>query len=468
MNTNRKCRLTIGGCTALLLAMTIWTTGCGGGDPSLPETGSVTEAETEGLPALTDDRTLTDLSPYVARLDSAFGDTEAVPPEELTYTIGEDGVTLTGYTGTAEDVVIPAEIDGLPVVAVAADCFRDKSFRSLCLPDGIRRIAPNALIGCDRLQLLRLPVCTAEGQAWFGGLFGATSYTGNTRAVPSTLSTLILSGGGDIPAYCFYGCTGLEVVEPASDTEQIGDFAFYGCAALAYLSLPETLTSVGTYALANCTSLIRMEVPSRVRSLGGHLLEGCGRLESLTLPFPGGSADGENSYLGYLFGAEHYTLSEGFLPSALMRVELSEGITSVPANAFYECSRLREVVLPATVTNIQHRAFYRCAYLTEITLPANLTALGDEAFAGCSRLPQVDLSMLTSTEGWGIQTFRGCLGLAEVTLAEGITALPSGSFEGCSSLERLTGATELRIDQTAFRGCPLLTRAEESQTQNGD
>lgn len=465
MKTNKKCRLTVGGCTALLLAMTLWATGCGGGDHSLPETGSATEVETEGLPAMTDDRTLTDLSPYVARLDGAFGNIAAVPAEELTYTVGEGGVTLTGYTGTAEDVVIPAEIDGLPVVAVAADCFRDKTFRSLCLPDSIRSVAPNALIGCDRLQLLQLPVSTAEGQEWFGGLFGATSYTGNTRAVPTTLSTLIVSGGGDIPAYCFYGCTGLEVVELAGDVEQIGDFAFYGCTTLAYLSLPETLTSIGMYGLANCTSLIRLEVPSRVRSLGGHLLEGCGRLESLTLPFSGGSADGEDSYLGFLFGAEHYTLSEGFLPSALMRVELSEGITSIPANAFYECSRLREVILPATVTEIRHRAFYRCAYLTEITLPESLTALGDEAFAGCTRLPQIDLSMLTSTEGWGIQTFRGCLSLAKVTLADGITALPSGSFEGCSSLERLTGASNLVIDQAAFRGCPLLAQATESQTQ---
>lgn len=464
MKTNKKCRLTVGGWTALLLAMTLWVTGCSGSRDPLSETES--ETETEGLPAQTDDRTLTDLSPYVARLDGAFGNIEAVPAEELTYTVGEDGVTLTGYTGTAEDVVIPAEIDGLPVVAVAADCFRDKTFRSLCLPDSIHSVEPNALIGCDVLQLLQLPVSAAEGQEWFGGLFGATSYTGNTRAVPTTLSTLILSGNGDIPAYCFYGCTGLEVVELAGNTEQIGDFAFYGCTTLAYLSLPETLTSIGTYGLANCTSLIRLDVPSRVSALGGHLLEGCGRLESLTLPFPGGSADGEDSYLGFLFGAEHYTLSEGFLPSALMRVELSEGITSIPANAFYECSRLREVILPATVTEIRHRAFYRCACLTEITLPEGLTALGDEVFAGCSRLPQIDLSMLTSTEGWGIQTFRGCLSLAEVTLADNITILPSGSFEGCSSLEKLTGASGLVIDQNAFRGCPLLAQATDSQTQD--
>lgn len=440
-------------CAAVCLAVSVWLTGCGT-DAQADTTG----AETVTMPEQPEESSLTDISPYIARLDNAFGELEPVAEADLTYTISSEGATLTGYNGTAAEVVIPDTLGGQPVVAVAAGAFENApSIRALCLPDTVTRIEAGALGGCDRLVMLQTPVCTAEDQPWFGSLFSLTAgYTGNTRAVPATLSTLILTGTTAVPDHAFYSCTGLEVIECGAGMVQLGDFAFYGCSSLAYVSLPDRLERIGSYAFANCMSLISLTIPSGVQSLGAHMLENCGRIESLTLPFAGGSPQGEDSYLGFLFGAEHYTLSEGFLPSSLRRVEILSGISSIPANAFYECSRIREILLPDTVTEVGHRAFYRCAYLKSINLPQGLTTLGDEAFSGCVRLTEIDLSMLTSTDGWGIQTFRGCVSLERVALSEQLTALPSGSFEGCSSLTSLSGASGLIPDETAFRGCPVL------------
>lgn len=453
----------------LLAALLLLAVGCGGSTDGGGQGAATRVPETETVD-LTDTRQLTDTSDYVARLNDAFANIQPVPEEQLTYTVDAAGATLTGYVGTAELVVIPETLGGQPVVAVAEGAFAGGGLQALSLPDTVQTIAPGGLSGCSGLILLRLPVTALAEQDSFGSLFGSTTgYLGNTRAVPASLSTLILTEGdgepGVLPDSCFYGCTGLEAVELSDTLTSLPRFAFYGCSKLAYLSLPVSLEQIGSYAFANCTSLLGLTLPASLLSVGGHMLEGCGRIEQLTLPFVGGQADGDTAYLGYLFGAEHHTLSEGFLPSSLQRVELLPGCTAIPPNAFYECSRLREVILPDSVTEIGYRAFYRCAYLAGMDLPAGLTALGDEAFSGCVRLTAIDLSALHSTDDWGIQTFRGCLSLKQVTMSDALTGrLPSGTFAGCRALDQLIGASgELELDESAFRGCPVYKR--EGQTE---
>ena len=423
---------------AALLLSAIGCTGAPAGS------GNATSAqETQPAAPEPDTRQLTDTTAYKARLSNSFEGIEPATAAELTFTADADGVTITGYTGGATVLVIPAELDGKPVVAVGEGAFRGATVRALSLPDSLRRIGFGALEKCRELVTLRTPLLCADGKDWFASLFGADSYMSSATAVPAKLTTLILTGGADlrtVPDYCFYGCTGLETVGLPAGVETVGAFAFYGAGSLAYVSLPDSLRRVGEYAFANCQTLLSLCLSAGTESLGAHMLEGCARLEKLALPFVGGTADApETAYLGYLFGAASHTLTEGFLPASLQSVELLPGCTAVPDNAFYECSRLREIILPDTVTSVGYRAFYRCAYLTAVTLPAGLTALGDEAFSGCVRLETADLSMLDTTDGWGIQTFRGCISLRSVTLSDSLSGrLPSGTFAGCTALEELT------------------------------
>lgn len=449
---------------AALLLSAIGCTGAPAGS------GNATSAqETQPATPEPDTRQLTDTTAYKARLSNSFEGIEPATAAELTFTADADGVTITGYTGGATVLVIPAELDGKPVVAVGEGAFQGATVRALSLPDSLRRIGFGALEKCRELVTLRTPLLCADGKDWFASLFGADSYMSGATAVPAKLTTLILTGGADlrtVPDYCFYGCTGLETVGLPAGVETVGAFAFYGAGSLAYVSLPDSLRRVGEYAFANCQTLLSLCLSAGTESLGAHMLEGCARLEKLALPFVGGAADApETAYLGYLFGAASHTLTEGFLPASLQSVELLPGCTAVPDNAFYECSRLREIILPDTVTSVGYRAFYRCAYLTAVTLPAGLTALGDEAFSGCVRLETADLSMLDTTDGWGIQTFRGCISLRSVTLSDSLSGrLPSGTFAGCTALEELHGAAALEPDASAFRGCPVYERTAGTGT----
>lgn len=63
----------------------------------------------------------------------------------------EDGIEITGYTGSDELVVIPESIDGLPVMAVAKDAFTG-NVRRVVIPRTVKNIAANAFSGCEKLK----------------------------------------------------------------------------------------------------------------------------------------------------------------------------------------------------------------------------------------------------------------------------------------------------------------------------
>lgn len=405
------------------LALVCTMTGCGGTAADSADTQPPLEI---GTVDLTDDRAFTDLSAYESRFKDAFSVASPVPETDLTFTLSDGGACVTGYEGGETVVVIPDTLGGAPVTAVAEGAFKDSPLRALCLPDTVTVIGTGALQGCSSLSTLKTPVFTCPGMDWFGALFGSTSYEINRANVPSSLTTLILCGGASaVPDYCFYGCTGLEAVSLPDTAAAVGDFAFYGCDRLAVVTLPDGLKTIGEYAFGNCLSLLTLTVPASAEWLGRSMLEGCRSIEALNIPFVGMDAAGtENGWLGFLFGAVDHTFSEGYVPASLIRVTVTGG-TSLPANAFYECGGIREIILPGTLTFVGHRAFYRCAYLSSVTLPASLTFLSDEAFSGCVRLTSVDLSHVTSL---GVQVFRGCSSLSDVVLPD--CDVPAYTFEG--------------------------------------
>ena len=430
------------------------------------------------IPDLADDRAPTDTADYAERVESLFATAEPVPAADLTYEITEDGVIITGYTGGEVVVVIPDTVEDKPVTAIAENAFKGMgNLKAVAIPDSVTSVGKSAFEGCKSLTSLKTPVYTCEDAPYFGALFGAASHETNGGFVPPGLSTLVITKGESVPNYAFYACRGLEAVALPEATAEIGAFAFYGCEALTYITTADTaLTNVGDRAFAGCIALLDLTLSATVTYMGAGMLEGCGKLETLTIPFVGGCTydypltdeekaaieDGEathpaesTAYLGYLFGAAHYTFSAGYIPASLITVTLTEGCTAIPANAFFECAPIREVVIPEGVTEISRRAFYGCEKLAAVTLPDSVTALGDDAFNGCIRLQSFAGGQgLTEL---GMQAFMNCVSLKTVTLPEGVTHLPNSCFAGCISLTTLTAEGVETRGNRVFHNCDKLT-----------
>lgn len=126
---------------------------------------------------------------------------------------------VSNYVG---DIIIPDEIDGLPVTAIGTDAFRDcTGITSVVIPDSVTSIGGSAFRGCTNLKEIDLP--------------------DNITSIPG--------------AMCF-GCTKLESVTIPNGVVSIGGYAFSGCTSLKTTVIPDSVTNIGGSVFANCKSLI--------------------------------------------------------------------------------------------------------------------------------------------------------------------------------------------------------------------
>jgi hypothetical protein len=95
-----------------------------------------------------------------------------------------------------------------------------------------------------------------------------------------------------------------------------------------------------------------------------------------------------------------------------VNVTIPNGVTSIGAGAFADCSSLSSVSIPNTVFNIGDNAFYWCINLTGVTIPDSVTIVGDEAF-------------------------NGCFSLTEVTIGSGVTSIGGEVFADCTTLTNI-------------------------------
>ena len=79
-----------------------------------------------------------------------------------------------------------------------------------------------------------------------------------------------------------------------------------------------------------------------------------------------------------------------FEKSAVTRVEIPEGVTSVGRYCFSECRNLAEIILPESLTSLGDCAFILCTSLTALTLPEALTEVGQNPFCYCTALTELE------------------------------------------------------------------------------
>lgn len=89
----------------------------------------------------------------------------------------------------------------------------------------------------------------------------------------------------------------------------------------------------------------------------------------------------------------------------LKKINLSNNLTSIPSNAFQNCTSLTSIDIPAGVTGIGVSAFHGSTSLTSINIPAGVTIIGASAFYNCTSLTTITYE--GTVEQWNAITFTG-------------------------------------------------------------
>lgn len=103
----------------------------------------------------------------------------AVTSGDYVYEIADNQATITRYMGTGGDVVIPAALDGYPVIAIGSYAFYDRGpyITSLTIPAGVANLENDAFYRCLSLTALYVDPANADFMSMDGVLFNKASTT---------------------------------------------------------------------------------------------------------------------------------------------------------------------------------------------------------------------------------------------------------------------------------------------------
>ena len=175
---------------------------------------------------------------------------------QFAYSYNNGALTITGYTGSAGAVVIPSEVNGVPVVSMGDFALSPCPVRQACesgvtsvtIPDSVTNISAGAFYNCND--------CLTN--VTIGD--GVTSIADNT----------------------FEGCSLTSITIPDSVTT-IGQSAFQQCGLLTSVTIPNSVNSIGENAFSGCSSLTTVTIGNSVISIGQAAFNGCTRLTSVTV-----------------------------------------------------------------------------------------------------------------------------------------------------------------------------------------
>ena len=249
------------------------------------------------------------------------------PATDFEYELSPEGdkIHITRYIGTSEHVVIPAEIENLPVISLRGvnsgeqtitkqGVFEGTSVKTVQIPDCLKIIGSRTFKNCKQLTEVKIPKnsnITNINNRSFEGCTALESIDlsstklsilgPNTFRNCSNLKSISLPDTTtEIEQYAFYYCSSLFKIELPNSITEIGDKAFYGCSMLESIELPQKLNKLGIEAISNCSALKKINIPPELNliSLSGHMIYRNNSLEQIIFD------DGREEINGYgLFAA---------------------------------------------------------------------------------------------------------------------------------------------------------------------
>ena len=332
------------------------------------------------------------------------------------------------------------------------------SLTSVTIPNSVTIIYSNAFSNCQQLVSITIPESVTYMQS--------SVFMGCTRLT----SVNIPSGLTILQTETFYDCSSLTGIEIPSSVTSIGDSALRNCTSLTNVTIPSSVTSIGQRAFQGCTSLTNVAIGDSITAIGSNAFNGCSSLTSVivnavTPPtlgsnvftntnncpiyVPSASVDAykaANNWSSYAsriqaiptptptyyakftssdstINGQTFTGTNGVIGKndldniigssqqdsrkSVTAVELTNLVTEISEEVFFNCTGLTSLTIPDSVTQLGNYAFENCSGLTNIIIGSGVTSIGDYCFGQLSNWPTAPTSVTVKattppTAGTGI------------------------------------------------------------------
>lgn len=277
----------------------------------------------------------------------------------------ENGIITDCDESFSGELVIPEEIDGVPVTGIGFRAFEGcTALTGINIPDAVSVIDFGAFEGCTALENINIPdSVTAIGSSAFYGCISLTEIN-----IPDNVTGI---GYG-----AFLDCTALENINISDSVTSIDDRAFYNTAYYndpnnwdngilyinnhlikadsdklngGYLIKDGTIT-IAARAFYKCTALTEITIPDSVIGIGDQAFSSCAALTGINIP----------DSVTYI-GEQVFSYC-----TALIGIDMSDSITSIGRFMFSDCTALTGITIPGSVEYIDDNAFYGCDNLADV------------------------------------------------------------------------------------------------------
>lgn len=180
----------------------------------------------------------------------------ATATSAFTYVNHGDSIEITGFDNSISDVVIPSEIEGLPVTAISVGAFYLSAITSIEIPNTVTSIGEMAFLGCTSLKSVKLSTGVAKIDKNAFGSCSALQEIQVAKDNPnfSSLNGVLYSKKQDTLIIYPAAKTDAAYIIPSGVTS-VAMYAFSENPYLETLTIPNSLIKVGDSAFYNCKNL---------------------------------------------------------------------------------------------------------------------------------------------------------------------------------------------------------------------
>jgi hypothetical protein len=193
-----------------------------------------------------------------------------------------NGLTITGYKGSAAVVNIPTSIDDIPVTAIGNEAFAYcSSLTGITIPNSVTAIGEGAFWGCSSLIGITVDAGSRQYRDINGILFSKDGKTLVRYPEGKTYTSYTIPAGVTAIGYgAFEDCSSLTGITIPNSVTAIGDWAFKDCSSLTGITIPAGVTAIGDWAFEDCSSLTGITVDAgnrQYRDINGILFSKDGK-----------------------------------------------------------------------------------------------------------------------------------------------------------------------------------------------